>query len=144
MKIQKTEEILRHTLIENGNIDEKTILNIIESVKSHIGTEFLDKNQNLLKSIDGIQTEVLEKKEPKLEIQEIITDSSVSYERKGQVNDFETSSEQLLALQKISNEVQTTDISMGKKMIKAFLAKAKGITNKIGMFFGGGDDHEDR
>ena len=144
LKIQKTEEILRHTLIENGNIDEKTILNIIESVKGHIGTEFLDKNPNLLASIDGIQTEVLEKKEPKLEIQEIITDSSVSYERKGQVNDFETPSEQLLALQKISNEVQTTDISMGKKMIKAFLAKAKGITNKIGMFFGGGDDHEDR
>ena len=52
--------------------------------------------------------------------------------------------EEMMALQKISDGVPLAEKNKGKEMIKFFLSKAKEFKNKIGQFFGGGDNHDDR
>ena len=148
IKIQKTEEILRHSLIEKKYFDSNSILYLVDAVKRNIGKEILTENPTLSEGIDKIKTEAIENQrrtDINFEIQEPVTNESILLERNNKSEqNIDTQNEQLLALQKIRNDVPAADISMGKKMIKAFLAKAKGITNKIGKFFGGGDNHEDR
>ena len=63
---------------------------------------------------------------------------------KDDVGTIDDEKEEMMALQKISDGVSLAEKNKGKEMIKFFLSKAKEFKNKIGQFFGGGDNHDDR
>ena len=152
LKEKKSEEILRHILVDKAYLDKSDASEIIDYAKQNIESLLLNKNPELDSKLEQIRTEAFERiesikperrifgrRKPKIEQSEV---EYIEIEEIEEPEQEET--EQLQALQKITAEVPATDISVGKSMIKAFLAKAKGVKNKIEMFFGGGDDHDVR
>lgn len=144
---ENAEKILRHVLIEKNYFSEEGMANnVIENAKRFIGNKILEENPDLLLSIDEIQREASEKtKQGSQEIKvEDISVDSIDGIPSEIISEGDTEKEEILALQEISESVPANEISTGTNMIKFFLSKAKEVKRKIGRFFGGGDDHDNR
>ncbi len=139
---ENIENILRYTLIEKDYFSEQQIPDIVERIKINSGKNFLEDNPDLLLSIDEIQKQALHKtKELNSNNLNLTPPDKVVGE---EVIVEESEKEEILALQEIRDSVPATEISAGTNMIKFFLSKAKEMKRKIGKFFGGGDDHDNR
>lgn len=137
---EKGEAVLRHALIEKAYFDEENITNVIDDARKSAE----EKHPDMLPIIDEIHRQALEKtKQTNLVVDEISVDLEPE-PPKDVVSATDTEKEEVLALQEIRDSVPANEISTGKKMIQMFLTKAKEMKNKIGKFFGGGDDHDNR
>lgn len=140
---EKGEAVLRHALVEKAYFDEENVTNIIDEARESAEK----KHPDMLPIIDEIQKEALEKVQQMnqaVEVEDISVEPAVEEIPIEIVRVKDTEKEEMLALQEIRDNVPATEISAGKNMIKFFLSKAKEIKGKIGRFFGGGDDHDNR
>ncbi|MBQ7410062.1 MAG: hypothetical protein IJW20_01605 [Clostridia bacterium] len=140
---EKGEAVLRHALVEKAYFDEENVTNIIDEARESAEK----KHPDMLPIIDEIQREALEKVQQRnqtVEVEDFSVEQAVVEIPIEIVSVKDTEKEEMLALQEIRDNVPATEISAGKNMIKFFLGKAKDIKRKIGRFFGGGDDHDNR
>lgn len=153
LRINNVEKILRHILIDEAMIEKDgDIVSLIDDCKKRFDKGTFEKYPDLETRINKIQEEALNPKEvvtPKEGTFVITTidtgaktNGSDYIEKTGDKTGDKAASDRK-ALREISESVLPDEKSEGNEMLRFFLRKAKGLAERIGRFFEGGDDDHD-
>lgn len=151
LRINNVEKILRHILIDEAMIEKDgDIVSLIDDCKKRFDKGTFEKYPDLETRINKIQEEALD---PKKEVVDTLVINTI--ETGGILDGAETNGSDYIeekdkedsdmkALKTISESVPISEKSTGEKMLLFFVGKAKGLAERIGRFFEGGDNHDNR